>query len=72
MKLDFDYIYATPCFYFKQKILEEETDVFIACWTLKGEHEPRQYPRDSKKTIEHFYEGIEELEEIKKNKSWAV
>jgi hypothetical protein len=72
MKLNFDYIYAIPCFYFKKDMLGEEVDVFISCWTANSENEPVYYPRDHKTTIEHFYDGVDELNEIKKNRSWAV
>jgi peroxiredoxin family protein len=73
MKLNFDYVYATPVFIFQKVIFGEEVDLFATCWGLDEEKNPIEYPRDYKTTIEHYYDGIEEMNELKKSKkSWAV
>jgi hypothetical protein len=72
MRINTDYIYATPVFLFKKTLFGEDVDLFATCWVLDEEHNPIEYPRDYKTTIEHYYDGVDELKEIKKNRSWAV
>lgn len=73
MKLNFDYIYATPVFIFQKTFFGEDVDLFAACWVVDEEQNQVKYPRDYKTTIEHYYDGIDEMNEIKKSKkSWAV
>lgn len=59
-------------FLFKKTFFGEEVDLFATCWVLDEENNPVRYPRDHKITIEHYYDGVDELNELKKNKSWAV
>jgi hypothetical protein len=73
MKINIDYIYATPVFIFQKTFFGEEVDLFATCWMLDEEQNQINYPRDYKTTIEHYYDGVDEMKEIKKSKkSWAV
>lgn len=72
MRINVDYIYATPVMIFKKTIFGERVDLFATCWVLDEEQFPIEYPRGYKTTIEHYYDGVDELEELKKKKSWAV
>lgn len=73
MKINIDYIYATPVFIFQKTFFGEDVDLFATCWVLDEEQNEVNYPRDYKTTIEHYYDGVDEMNEIKKSKkSWAV
>ncbi len=72
MRINVDYIYATPVMIFKRNFFGEEVDLFATCWVLDEEHFPIEYPKNHKTTIEHYYDGLDEIEELKKKKSWAV
>lgn len=72
MKLNFDYVYATPVMIFTRTIFGETVDLFATCWVLDEEGNPISYPRDCKTTIEHYYDGLDEMDELRKNRSGAV
>jgi len=72
MKINIDYVYATPVMLFKKTFFGEDVDLFATCWVINEENDTIEYPRDYKTTIEHYYDGVDEMEKIKKNKSWAI